>query len=135
MKIVLFEDFKSDPVAVLQSIFRYLEIDDQFVPDTSKRHNVGGIPKNRMAGRVIQGLKNFRKQPLYRKLKPFIPGSIRSTNSSLRKVALTKPEPLPGDLARELRNYYMDDALELQDLLQVDLSIWDFVPDNSNLAY
>lgn len=126
MKIILFEDFKSDSSAVLQSVFRYLEIEDQFMPDTSKRHNVGGIPKNRLAGSITQSLKDLRKQPIYLKLKPFIPSSIRSKNSSLRKAALRKPEPLPEDLASDLKIYYTADVLELQELLGLDLSIWGF---------
>ena len=134
MKIVLFEEFKSNQLAVLQSIFRFLEIDDQFVPDTETRHNVAGVPKNKFAGSFARSLKSFRTQPFYRKLKPFIPGSLRSKSSTLRGAALRKPDPLPQDLAHDLKSYYMNDVLELQELLGIDLSIWNFVPDHSSLA-
>ena len=35
IRIFLFEDFKSDPAAVVQDIFATLEVDTSFVPDTS----------------------------------------------------------------------------------------------------
>ena len=46
MKLFLYEDFAADPVRVTQEIFRFIGVDDAFVPDVSARANAGGIPKS-----------------------------------------------------------------------------------------
>jgi hypothetical protein len=127
MKIILFEDFKSNPVAVIQSLYRYLAVDDQFAPDTTRRYNVGGVPKNRFAAGLVRGLKRVRNLQYFRMVKPYLPDAVRSWNSKLRGATLRNPDPLPEDLARALTAYYRDDVLELQDLLEVDLSAWNVV--------
>jgi hypothetical protein len=127
MKIVLFEDFKSNPLEVVQSLYIFLGVDGQFVPDTSRRYNVGGIPKNRFAAGLARGLKGVRNKRYFRMIKSYLPDSIRSWNAKLRGATLKKPDPLPADLAQELAAYYSDDVLELQKLLEIDLSVWNIV--------
>ncbi len=127
MNIILFEDFKSNPLAVMQSLYRFLGVDDQFEPDTTRRYNVGGVPKNRFAAGMARGLKRVRNFRYFRVIKPYLPDSIRSWNWKLRGASLRKPDPLPEDLAHELTAYYRDDVLELQDLLEIDLSAWNVI--------
>lgn len=127
MKIILFEDFKSDPVGITQSIFDYLEVDDSFVPDISRQYNVSGVPKNKVAGNFARTLNTVRNLPFFRKYKTYLPASIRSWNNKLRKAALRKPDPLPPDLAHALEAYYREDVLKLQELLEIDLTPWGFV--------
>jgi len=40
IRIHLFEDFKTAPLDLLQELFRFLEVDDTFVPDISRNYNV-----------------------------------------------------------------------------------------------
>ncbi len=127
MKLVLFEDFKANSLGIMQSIFRYLEIDEQFLPDTTRRYNVGGVPKNKLSGSFARGLRQVRNTQVFRTLKPYLPESIRSWNSTLRGAALRKADPLPEDLALELITFYKDDVLELQDLLEIDLGAWNIL--------
>jgi hypothetical protein len=47
IRVYLYEDLKEDPVGMMRSIFRFLGVDDAFVPDTSLIHNASGIPKSR----------------------------------------------------------------------------------------
>src|SRR6185436_5212968 len=39
LKIYLYEDYVRDPVGLMQDLFRFLNVDDTFVPDMSVRHN------------------------------------------------------------------------------------------------
>lgn len=134
MKIVLLEDLKSNPKDVFQSICRYLAIDDSFEPDTTRRYNVGGVPKNRFAGSLVRSMKRIRSQRYIRKLKPFVPDSVKARMIPRRNAALVKPGPLPEDLAEELRSFYRDDVLKLQKLLGIDLSVWGLVPEKPGAA-
>ncbi len=46
LKLFLYEDFAADPARVTQEIFRFIGVDDSFVPDVSVRANAGGVPKS-----------------------------------------------------------------------------------------
>ena len=37
IKIYLYEDFKDNPLRVIQDIFRFLDVDDTFVPNMSQK--------------------------------------------------------------------------------------------------
>ena len=45
-KVYLYEDLVANPVGLLRESFRFLRVDDTFVPDLSARYNVSGIPRS-----------------------------------------------------------------------------------------
>lgn len=47
IKVYLFDDLTTNPAGILQDIFRFLGVDDSFIPDMSVRHNVTVIPQDR----------------------------------------------------------------------------------------
>ena len=47
IKIFLFEDFKQNPLQVIQEMFDFIGVDNSFVPDLETKFNQGGIPKNK----------------------------------------------------------------------------------------
>ena len=121
IRIYLFEDLKRDPQALLKDIFQFLGVDDSFVPDTSVRYNVSGMPRSRTLLRLI-----MRPNAIKTALKPLLPETLRrrvktfvtTSPLSLRKV------PLPAEARRDLVAGYRDDILKLQALLGRDLSAW-----------
>jgi hypothetical protein len=123
IRVHLFEDFKTDPLGVLQDIFRFLDVDETFSPDLSIQHMAGGIPRNRVWGVLLTGL--IRAKPV---LRPFIPAPLRQRGlgylSNLRRRGLSKPPSLEPEVRRELLQIYREDILKLQDLIQRDLSAW-----------
>jgi len=44
IRVYLYEDFEARPRDVLRDIFRFLEVDDRFVPDIRRRHNPSARP-------------------------------------------------------------------------------------------
>lgn len=119
IKVYLYEDFKTRPVSVLQDIFRFLGVDDTFIPDMSIRPNVSGIPKSKV-------MHSFLTKPNLIKtiLKPFFPARLRQRIvTSLKNRNLVKPELSP-EIRRYLIQVYKEDIMKLQDLIQRDLSKW-----------
>jgi hypothetical protein len=119
LRIYLYEDYLSDPVELLRDIFRFLKVDDTFVPDMSVRHNESKIPRNR-------ALQVFLTQPRVSKnlVKRFVPVRwTRRIGDRLRRQNLTKP-PFPLETRRHLIDVYREDIRELQDMLGRDLSHW-----------
>jgi hypothetical protein len=120
VRVYLYEDLKEDPVGMMQSIFRFLEVDDAFVPDISRRLNVSAIPRSRALQTFVE-----KPNPLKSALKPLLPeGLRRRIRQNLRHRNLTIPPPMPVDVRKELTEAYREDVLKLQDLLGSDLSGW-----------
>ena len=107
----------------LQDIYQFLGVSDAFAPDLSARHNVGGLPKNRIWRVFLQGLG-----PVTSVLKPLIPAAVRPKAAGLlnrlQGRAFVKPPPLEPAARAELIEVYREDVLKLQDLVQRDLSAW-----------
>jgi hypothetical protein len=121
IKIYLYEDFKTDPLYVLRDISRFLDVDDAFVPDISIKHNVSGIAKSKAWDLLL------RPNRLKNSLKAALPHSLHERIvirvMSIKNRKLVKP-PLSSEIRRELISVYRDDILNLQDLIQRDLSKW-----------
>ena len=115
IKILLYEDLAKNPLGFIQDLFRYIEVDDQFIPDMSKRGRDSGMAKNTALNRLLN------KQNLFTKaLKTVIPNSVIN---KLIKQNSYKPK-LSIEDRNQLIQIYREDILKLQDLLELDLSAW-----------
>jgi len=114
--ISLYEDFDADPIQFMQQMCRVLEIDDRFVPDVSRKWNVSGVPKSQAIHSLLSG-QNAVTAILER-----VPGGAW-LRTKLRYGNLAKP-PFPPQVRAELIAEFREDVLNLQDLLERDLSGW-----------
>ena len=88
------------------------------MPDTSIRHNASVIPRSR----VLQGW--IDKPNLYEdSLEAGRPSRDLRLDHDPLKRNLVKPQ-IPKLLRRHLINQYREDILQLQDLIQRDLTAW-----------
>lgn len=123
IKVFLFEDLQSDSLALLQTIFSFLEIDESFTPNVSVKHSVSGIPKYRTLYNLLSK-PNLFKALITPLLKPFFPQHVReSLRMSLINRNLHKPQ-LHLEVQSQLTKLYREDILNLQELIQRDLSRW-----------
>ena len=121
LRIYLFEDLRDDPQALMKDIFRFLGVDDSFLPDTSGRYNASGIPRSRTLLRLI-----MRPNLLKTLAKPLMPKALRheiKTFVTTSPWSLRRP-PLDPQVRRDLVTGYRQDILKLQGLLGRDLSGW-----------
>lgn len=121
IKVYLYEDFSANPMSILQDTFQFLGVDDTFTPNVLERHNVSGIPKNKVLNNFI-----VNPHPIKDIFKPFLPKSLRQglIVGLKNRRSLDKPPPMSAEVRKQLIDVYRDDILRLQDLLQRDLSIW-----------
>ncbi|MEM8502897.1 MAG: sulfotransferase domain-containing protein [Cyanobacteria bacterium P01_D01_bin.1] len=115
IKIYLNENLQADSGAVVQDACRFLNIEDTFTPDLTHR-NVSAIPKNM----ALQNLL-IKDNPLKTLVRPFIPVGLRK---SIRSQNLKKKPALSPDIRQALIADYREDILQLQALIQKDLSSW-----------
>jgi hypothetical protein len=120
IKIYLYEDWIGAPQAMLRDLFRFLQVDEDFVP-TILRSNVTRLPKSRR----LHSLATHPPQ-LGRGMR-FLPTTARrAVLSALKwmdnKFNLTSPPPIDAEIRTRLTADYREDILKLQDLIGRDLS-------------
>ena len=122
VKVYLYDDLVKDPLGLAKDIYNFLEVDTTFVPDTTVKYNISGIPRSRL-------LQRFLKKPnivktLLRPITRMIPEQKRAKIiSGLRYKNLEKPQMKP-ETREYLKNFYREDILKLQKLIHRDLSTW-----------
>ncbi len=115
IKILLYEDLCKNSLSFMQDLFRYIEVDDQFIPDMSKRGRDSALPKNAVLNRLLS-----KQNLLTKALTNLIPNSI--TNKLIKQNSY-KPKLSDKDRS-QLVQIYREDILQLQELLELDLSAW-----------
>ncbi len=107
-------------MGMTQSIFRFLGVDDAFVPDASRRYNVARIPRSRTLQTFIEEPNPFKSV-----LGLFLPKGLRKRIAlNLRDRNLAEPPPMPEGVREGLTEAYREDILKLQKLVGRDLSGW-----------
>jgi hypothetical protein len=123
IKVILYEDFKQNPLKVMQEIFKFLEVDDTFNPDISTKFNQGGIPKNVNAYNLI--FNNKISNIAQKSLKIIIPLKIRQNLiTEVQNRLLSKPEPLTPETRKKLKIIYQNDIYKLEQLINRNLQQW-----------
>lgn len=120
-KVCLFEDLKENPDYLMKEIFNFLGVDPEFVPnDLETKYNKSGIPRYR-------SLYNFLNKPNLFKavVKNFFPKNFRVKlkNEFMQKL-LIKPDVINNDTRGYLVDFYKEDIIRLQKLIDRDLSNW-----------
>lgn len=120
LKVYLYDDLKDDTHGLLEDLFNFLDVDPTFEVNTSWKHNVSGIPTNRLVDAVI-GQRPSRYW--LRRMKPYVPKSLVRLRHKIRRQYMYRPQLDPETRARLIPRF-KDDILWLQDFLDRDLSAW-----------
>lgn len=122
--IFLYEDFKVNNLDSLRRIFEFIEVDPAFQPATDVQLNIGSLSRAAPLGRFLytsHPLKNHIKRVLGPRLSSALNNALRGTVAQIN----SKPAPLlHSETRRQLIAGYREDILNLQDLIQIDLSRW-----------
>jgi hypothetical protein len=118
MHISLLEDLKDDSHGLMRRIYRFLGIDEQFQPDADQVHNKSGIIRN-----PVLRFMWTRSNSLRSAIRPLLPPRLRHAAFEWVIQDLEKL-PFPKEQRAELTDYYRQDIMQLQDLLDRDLSHW-----------
>ncbi len=116
--VLLFEELGGRARATLRALFDFLEVDPDFAPDTSVRHNVGGYPARRWLVRLLAS------RWLRETVAQWAPAPVQSLGRRLRERNLTAAPALPPQLRQRLLELYRPDIERLQGLVGRDLSAW-----------
>ncbi|MBV6645100.1 MAG: sulfotransferase [Cyclobacteriaceae bacterium] len=126
--VLLYDDLVYDKEGTLQSIFRHLEIDEEFRPTLDIVFNKSGKINSRFVDWWI-GQNSVPKQ-IIQSLAPALFNHLKRTQTMKKWVTHfrnrnLKSNPAPSGLLRKLTDsVYKQDILRLEGLLQKDLSPW-----------
>jgi len=119
VRICLYDDLKRDSVAFMSDLYSFLDVDPSFEPETSLK-NVSGIPRHRLLHNVTN-----RDSSLSTALKRVVPEALKGNISRWINTYNLKQKPeLSNDIKQRLQSFYREDILQLQDLIQKDLTTW-----------
>jgi Sulfotransferase family len=121
IKVFLYDDWRADPVGVVTDLFRFLGIDDGFVPDMTVRHRAaGGVPCSPGLRRAME-----RRNGLARRLaRAIVPAGLRPRVQSMVDRWNAVRLPLDPAVRRALTEVYRADIAALEPLIGRDLSGW-----------
>ncbi len=125
LKVCFFEDLKDQPVTLLQEIFAFLGVEEDFViTKANQAYNSGGIPNNQSFHAYLETVKDQFNQIV----KPLLPKTlldpIYEVYANFRNSNLVKAPPLPEAMRQQVIEVYRSDILALQELVQRDLAHW-----------
>jgi hypothetical protein len=119
IKVLLFEDLKGDPDAVIRELLLFLELDPTLEHPGIRRENAGGVPRSRTLAAVASNpnaLRTTARRLLPRSLRARVRREIAARN-------VHKPAMAPSARMRLVETYRRDIDL-LADLIGRDLSSW-----------
>jgi hypothetical protein len=117
VKIMFYEDLRDNPRNFMKELFKFLGVDESFEPDLSRRDNTAAVPRNKLVRSLFHNMK-FRKMA-----KKAVPVGIRK---GLRSCLLKPVEKISiSDMTRKyLSQFFVDDTMKIQRLINKDLSVW-----------
>ncbi|MEP4078162.1 sulfotransferase family protein [Haloferula sp.] len=113
IKVFLHDDFVSDPLGTYQEACRFLEIDDNFEPDMSKRGKVTSRPRNLAVDRFIHW-----PNPIREKLTDIVPA--RPMRRVFNRIDDWNKRPIPKldpELKKVIGERFKDELKELGEVL------------------
>ncbi len=114
-----YDDYKSNSDEVVKSIYKFLGVDGNFEVDTSEKLNTAGVPK---FGKLNYWINQFGIISWAKRKFP------RSWRSKFKKLMYTEDKEKIPEMSKHekdyLINYYKEDVLKLEELLNKDLSHW-----------
>ena len=120
MYVIVHDDFSAQPAKVVKDVYRFLEVDDQFTPDTSTRYNVSLVPKHLGVHALVAG-----EHPAKTAAKALLPVKIRQAmKQRVVERNLTRPVPMDAEVRQRLVTLFRADILALQEMIGRDLSTW-----------
>lgn len=123
VRVYLLEDLQADATGLAREIYDFAGVDPDLVSPDFQQFNASGTPRIRWLHRIL-----FEPTPFKHAIRSALVamlGEYRLTVFLNRcRNRFLKRETITVDTARWLREYYREDILQLQDLLDRDLSHW-----------
>jgi hypothetical protein len=117
IRVLLFGDLKRNPRELTEQVYRFSGVEPSFVPDFSTPHAPGGIP-------VSLALEGLFLRGAMSPIKTWVPKGAANWLRRFRVRTMRQAPRMPGELKRELTDYFRDDILRTSELIGRSLEHW-----------
>ena len=128
VKVILLDDLKNNPEKILSEVYQFLEVDycenDLQQVKTGKVFNESSKPKSKFLTMLLS-----RQSPWIEAIKStvkiFIPDQlVKKIKLGLQKKNKKKQEPMKDETRKKLEDFFREDIIKTQELINKDLSSW-----------
>lgn len=126
IEVFLYEDLRKNSQDLMRRIYRFIGVDENYTPDTSKKSQVAKLPKNQTLNKILHTHNPLRKNTA-KVLKSVFPATlVENVRQKLMDLnqSQEKIPPLSDEERQQLIEFYREDILKLQELINRDLSHW-----------
>ena len=126
VKIFLFDDLRKDSAGLMRELYEFIGVDSSFETNTQKQSQTAEVPKNSAVNRLLR-TKNPLRAGAAKVLRTVVSEDHRQKLRSRLIAANSQGKeklPLTLEERQRLEDYYREDILRLQQLLNRDLSHW-----------
>ena len=127
-----YEQLKKDPHGMLRSLYFFLGVDENFIPNLSPKNITGDVKSDFVQNKMLSHNK-YRKWVVDHIIDPIFPVNKRKMlkkkifefNTVKNKISVTEIEETPEVISAvkvKLANYFTEDAAKLDALLRKDFS-------------
>ncbi|MEM9092479.1 MAG: sulfotransferase [Cyanobacteria bacterium P01_F01_bin.53] len=136
VKLFLYEELRNDSAGLMREVYSFIGVDPDFNADTSQKQQKAEIPKNQKLNQLLR-TNNPIRSAAGSVLRMLMPEEKRQALRSRLISANSQGKegmPLSDEDRKLLENYYREDILRLQDLIDRDLSGWFKVTEPGTVA-
>lgn len=123
--VFLHDELRSDSQGFMRSMYQSIGVSTDFVANTSKKAQTAKVPKNQTFNRLLKTQNPIRT--VATGIMQIVPSELRHQLRD-RLISFNSQDKGQAKFTEEdiilLQQYYREDMLKLQDLLQRDLSAW-----------
>ena len=123
MCVLLFENLLKSKKDFFSTLFKFIEVQEDFLPDTSFILRKGGKVVSPRANKLLSQ-QNFLRNVISGLIRPFTTVEQRYVWSKKIQNLLVRQESMNQELRDSLTDFYREDIVKLQDLLDMDISHW-----------
>ncbi len=126
VKVILQEELTKQPVEIMQELFKFINVDGSIIPDTSVKYNISDPQQHNFWFKYL-----FQNNHVKTLLKPITHFLIAEKTRRKIMHQFRKPSKqgenkliLDAKLREDLLNFYRNDIIRTQQLINRDLSSW-----------
>ena len=126
LKVILTDDLNADPAELCQELFVWLGVEPTIALDLTRQHNISAKARSERMAQFWAWAMNPQGQ-LNRFVKRLVPDTwtyiLRSAVLKLNEKSFVRP-PMQSETYHQLKDYFAPHIIELEKLLERDLSKW-----------
>lgn len=119
VKVIFYDDLEEKSQEVLKDLCQFLEVSDDFEFNVNTRYSHSGTPKNKLVSMLTN-----RENKLFFTIRKIVMSLVPRTLLETIASKILVKENLDSDIKNRLKQYFTEDIVQLETILQKDLNHW-----------